>query len=257
MKPRQLKSEEIETFIKALDEKPQHTVSIHQLRNDLADAYIIGEPDNFQAAIVQWSMLPEFPLAFGDDAQAIWQILETISVWEQVQVSESVAPQLQPMIQEQLQKPIDQSRLLYFMHDGSSVSITHDEAVTIRLLTEDDFDVIRATPVDDRPMIRKTIVATLKYEKVAGAIVDEKLIGFSESRAADRHVELGVYVDEAWRKRGIASAMANLLIQHYQPTGLKIIWGTDEDNIASRKVAAKLGFQEISRRVFLIPQQEE
>jgi GNAT superfamily N-acetyltransferase len=251
-----LKTEELEIFIAALDEKPEHTVSIHQLRNDLAQAWVLGKPDDFQAAIVRWSGLPEYPLAFGEDATAIWHILRTLQNWEQIQISQTVAPQLSAVMQAELNTPIAQSNLLYFTQKAPLTIPPHDESVTIRILTESDIDIVKATPMDAQPLILKTLEATLRDEVVAGTIVDDRLIGFSESRAADKHVELGVHVDEDWRKRGIASAMAGLLIQHFQATNLKIIWATDEDNLASRRVAAKLGFQEFSRRVFLIPQQE-
>jgi ribosomal protein S18 acetylase RimI-like enzyme len=255
MIPHLLNIEEIEIFIGALDEKPEHTVSIHQLRNDLARAWIIGKPDNFRAAIVQWTMLLEEPIAFGDDAAATWQILKTLSGWDNVQVSQTIATSLRPLMQAELHSRIESYDDIYYMLQTPLTTIPMcAENVTVRLLNPSDIGMVKARSELAYPLVLKSIEATLCSAVVAGAIVDGKLVGFAESREANKHVELGVYVDEAWRKQGIASALAGLLIQHFQPQGLKIIWATGSHNNASQRVAEKLGFREVLRRVYLIPQ---
>lgn len=259
MKPHLLTSnQDIETFIAALDEKPEHTVSIHQLRNDLAKVWIIGKPDDFRAAVVQWTGLPEEPMAFGEDADAIWQILKTLEGWDVVEVSMSVARELSLLIHGELRCEIRHYEDVFYLLDSPLKTMpSYDTSVTIRLLNEADVEMVKARESTASPIILKSIEDTLRHAVVSGAIADNKLVGFAESRAADKHVELGVHVDEEWRKKGLATAMADLLIRHYQPQGLKIIWSTGDDNIASQRVAEKLGFREIFRRVYVIPRRDK
>jgi GNAT superfamily N-acetyltransferase len=253
----ELNPQELERFITALGEKPDHTVSIHQLRHNLAKVWLIGELEHFRAAVVQWTLLPEEPLAFGEDAGKIWEILQKLSGWDRIQVAATVARPLGQRMQTNLECPIHYQDNLYFLLDTPLTTIPpHDESVTLRFLTIADVEMVQNTSPHTYPIVLPTLEATLRHTVVVGAVVDKQLVGFAESREADKHVELGVYTDEKWRKRGLASGMAGMLVQHFQARGFKIVWATDADNLASRRVAQKLGFREVLRRVFVIPQQE-
>ncbi|MDQ7026433.1 MAG: GNAT family N-acetyltransferase [Anaerolineae bacterium] len=251
-------TEEINSFIAALDEKPEHTVSIHQLRNGVAKVWIIGKPDNFQAAVVQWLGLLEEPIAFGEDAAAIWKILKIVEGWDVFEVSMSVARELSLLVYGELRCEIRHYEDVFYLLDNPPKNMpSYDISITVRLLNEADVDMVKARESTATPIILKSIEDTLRHAVVAGAVLDGKLLGFAESRAADKYVELGVHVDEEWRKKGLATAMAGLLIRHYQTRDLKVTWSTGDDNIASQRVAEKLGFHEIFRRVYVIPRRDK
>jgi GNAT superfamily N-acetyltransferase len=55
-------------------------------------------------------------------------------------------------------------------------------------------------------------------------------------------VEIAVGTASAHRGRGLSPATANALVRHCLAHGLEPRWSTDFDNVASRRVAAKLGF---------------
>ena len=55
-------------------------------------------------------------------------------------------------------------------------------------------------------------------------------------------VEIAVGTAPAHRGRGLSPATANALVRHCLARGLEPRWSTDFDNVASRRVAAKLGF---------------
>ena len=55
-------------------------------------------------------------------------------------------------------------------------------------------------------------------------------------------VEIAVGTAASHRGRGLSPATANALVQHCVGHGMEPCWSTDFDNVASRRVAAKLGF---------------
>jgi predicted GNAT family acetyltransferase len=95
--------------------------------------------------------------------------------------------------------------------------------------------------------------ALLEEGVVAGAIVDGALVAIAHASAlTPRHADIGVATLDVWRGRGFASAAAALVAQQVQATGRTPVWSTGEDNVASQRVAEKLGFVEVGRRVYVI-----
>ena len=63
--------------------------------------------------------------------------------------------------------------------------------------------------------------------------------------------DIGVATDEPWRGMGFASSAASIVAHLIQERGRTPVWSAGEGNVASLRVAAKLGFMEVSRRVYL------
>ena len=51
----------------------------------------------------------------------------------------------------------------------------------------------------------------------------------------------------------VATAAAALVAERVQAHGRIPVWSCGGTNVASLRVAAKLGFREVSRRVYLLP----
>ena len=51
--------------------------------------------------------------------------------------------------------------------------------------------------------------------------------------------------------KGFASSAASIVVRRIQERGRTPVWSAGEGNAASLRVAAKLGFVEVSRRVYL------
>lgn len=58
----------------------------------------------------------------------------------------------------------------------------------------------------------------------------------------ERHEEIGVVTDPAHRGRGLSTACTAALVRDIRARGRRPSWTTSPDNIASRGVAARLGF---------------
>lgn len=94
--------------------------------------------------------------------------------------------------------------------------------------------------------------ALVREGVVAGAIVGNQLAAVAFTAGiGDRYADIGVVTHQDWRGRGLASACAAFVCREIQARGLTPVWGTSVENLASRRVADKLGFEEVSRRVYV------
>ena len=86
----------------------------------------------------------------------------------------------------------------------------------------------------------------------AGPVVDGNLVGLSQTNPGTaRYADIGVATRKEFRRRGFASAAASIVARRIQERGLVPVWSAGEDNDASLRIAARLGFVEVSRRVYL------
>jgi predicted GNAT family acetyltransferase len=88
---------------------------------------------------------------------------------------------------------------------------------------------------------------------VACAVILGRIIATALTTAfTDRYADVGIYTQEGHRCRGYATAAASLVASRIQQGGRVAVWGTGEHNVASHRVAEKLGFVETSRRRYVI-----
>ncbi|GAB3688849.1 hypothetical protein GCM10027589_56570 [Actinocorallia lasiicapitis] len=59
----------------------------------------------------------------------------------------------------------------------------------------------------------------------------------------EKYEDIGVVTEESHRARGLSAACATAVIKDVLARGHRPTWSTSPDNIASRRVAAKLGFR--------------
>ncbi len=64
---------------------------------------------------------------------------------------------------------------------------------------------------------------------------------------SDRYFDVSVDTLASARQLGLGTIVASQLIQHERGLGREPVWGADEDNAASLRLAAKLGFVECDR----------
>jgi len=67
-----------------------------------------------------------------------------------------------------------------------------------------------------------------------------------------RYVDIAVYAQENHRRHGFATAAASIVTRSVQSDGLVPVWSCGSHNLASLKLARKLGFVEVSRRTYVI-----
>ena len=102
--------------------------------------------------------------------------------------------------------------------------------------------------------MRGDVEIVLREGFVAGAVVDNRLVAVAHTNAVTaRYADIGVFTDQDYRNRGYSTASAAIVAKAIRETGRTPVWSCGEDNLASLKVAAKVGFTEVSRRTYVIP----
>jgi GNAT superfamily N-acetyltransferase len=200
---------------------------------------------------VQSDDLPDEPFAFGSNPHAVWQLLRRVDDWRVVNVGEELARPLGALMERDLGLPVRYYGDLYHTLTSPPPDYLHP---LVRPLSPGDAPLLEAAPRaiqgagfgDPETMLREGIVA--------GAIADGRLVGIAHVGAlTERYADVGVSTLEQYRGHGISTAAAALVCTAIQDTGRTPVWSCGEDNIPSRRVAEKLGFEFVERRVYVIP----
>ena len=235
----------------SLGDTPETVISVHKLRRGLCDAYITGEPSRFDGALLQSHELPEEPTAFGNDPEALWRLLRLIFGWTCVNVPAACAPALGERIEGDTGKPVRYYGDVYH-------SLTHPAArfedTAVRRLGVADLALLQAAPPELRGPGFGSVSDLLSDGFVAGAVVGGRLVAISYTSALTKlHADIAVATLEGTRERGFATTAASLVVQMVRESGRTPVWNAGEDNLASLRVARKLGFREVLRRAYVIP----
>ncbi|MGH2532831.1 MAG: GNAT family N-acetyltransferase, partial [Thermomicrobiales bacterium] len=173
--------------------------------------------------------------------------------WEAVNVARAVGPSLAELITAATGRPCGQFEEIYCVLDQPVAAWPHP---AVRRLTPADLPLMAAseTALGMEGWRFGSAAALLAEGFAAGAVVDEQLVAVAFTSArSDRHAEVGVVTLEPWRGRGLSTAAAALVCTDIQTAGQTPVWSTSEENAASRQVGVKLGFIEVSRRVYVNP----
>ncbi|CAN5517208.1 hypothetical protein BH09CHL1_BH09CHL1_00560 [soil metagenome] len=235
----------------SLPETPETMTGIHRLQRGIARAYISGTPEKPGVAVVQSRFLMEEPAAYGSDPKLIWEVLKQVPGWTAVNAEREVAPKLAALIEAETDKTCLLIEEIYYTLE-QPVTVFSDPVVR-RIGLEDLAMVEAATEPLEMPGWRYgSAEALLTDGLLAGAVIDGELvsIAFSASRTGTFD-EIGIKTREDHRGRGYSTAAASLIGAVMQANGQTVVWSTEFDNYASQRVAAKLGFQEVSRRIYV------
>ncbi|KAB2858097.1 MAG: GNAT family N-acetyltransferase [Anaerolineae bacterium] len=240
----------VATFLQALGDTPENVISAHLVRRGLGRAVWTGDPAHFQAAWVQSIHDPGEPCGYGEDAAALWALLQTLDGWKYPNVSLSVAEDLAHLMEHELGIPYRLYADVYHTLTRPAPIIPHPD--------------VRRLTLDDLPLLETSEVASwcgfggpaglLREGFAAATLVNGQIVGLAQTYAiTERHADVGIGILEPYRRRGYALAACSLVCQAVQAIGLTPVWSTGEDNHASLRLGQKLGFIETSHRVYLIP----
>ena len=237
-----------------LGDKPETVIGNHMLRRGLCRASVLGAPEQPRAAMLQSIVDPTEPTGFGDDPIDIWWLLRDLDGWTCVNVPHDAGPRLAAVIANETGRS---SRLLEDVYHILTEPAPKFPHPAVRLLTTDDLHLLNSAEADfGTPGWNWGITSTLLAEGfAAGGIVDDRLVGIAYTTAVSgRHADVGIATLATWRGPGMATACAALVCESVQATGRTPVWSTGENNLASLRVAGKLGFVEVHRRVYVIPE---
>ena len=241
------------TLADTLGETPETAKQAHLLRHGLADAYVIGLEPYFDGVIVQSHSLRHEPWCSGRDAAAVWALLRPLNDWGRLcmspDVSAELAYSLTSLIEDDTDLKVRHYGDVYHTASGRVRSLA---ATGVRLLNIHDVGLLSAFRRSHRGTGFATLEDLLTEGVAAGAVVEGRLVALAHTNAiTTRYGDISVSTQEAWRGLGFASASASIVARRVQDWGRTPVWSAGEGNAASLRVAAKLGFVEVSRRIFL------
>lgn len=234
----------------ALGDAPETVHSVHTLRRGTCRAYVAGDPARFDGAIVQSIDWPSEPTGFGSAPESLWDLLQSVAGWDCVLVDSECASELGEIIEDDTGLRVSYLDEVCYTLTRPAKPIHHE---SVRLLTLADLDLLASAPAVLRAGLWSSLHELLAEGIVACAVVSDRIVATALTTAySDRYADVGVYTRERFRCRGYATAAASLVAQEVQQGGRVPVWGAGEHNVASQRIAEKLGFVEVSRRRYVI-----
>lgn len=222
-------------------DEPQFTIAHHVLR--AGDGTVWAAPG---VLVVAWDHLPREVGVFGE-AEQVWEALKGIDGWDTALCAARADA-------EALASTIPRPTRLYddinYVFRGP---VPDEPSGDVRLLGSGDEHLLAAMPEimhlapDDwiEPLLRDgLVVASFADGTVASRAV---VVAFT-----DRYADIGIHTAEAHHGQGHATAASAALVRLVLACGLTPVWATGEDNIASQRLAARLGFEEIARLTYVV-----
>lgn len=249
---RRLDPSECEDLIAALGDTPETVIAVHQLRHGLCEAYVEAGPGRHDAVILRPSWPSDELTGFGTDVESLCQVLRGLHGWSCVCVEDSIAHRLGPILEAQLGRPVRYIMDFYHTLERPVLVVSHP---SVRYLTGQDLDLLISASPDIREVCLGfgTVERLLDAGIVAGTVVDGELAAVASTWAmSEKYADIAVVTAGVWRGRGLATACAGLIAAVIQRSGRVPVWSTGEDNLASLRVARKLGFEEVGRRTYVI-----
>lgn len=233
----------------ALGDTPETIFACQRLSRGLCPAYLTGEPARYVGAIVE--ALPGRLFAFGEDPLAMWRLLQSLRGWTSIVVAPQHAGDLGALIERETGRAVQYQEELVFTLPAPVVAIAHP---AVRLMTPSEVDVVVNGPGGSIGAAYGSAQALLAEGYAAGAVIDGALVARAHTSCqSPRFSDVAVATAEQWRGKGLASAAASLVCEHVQRSGRVPVWSTTHDNLASQRIARKLGFVFHATVIAIIP----
>jgi hypothetical protein len=230
----------------ALGDSPETVICHHLLVTGACNAWCVGDVRQPKAVVVQAHEFLAEPTVFGESVDDIARIIPHVRDWTTFNVPALHARGLErPIANAARTGAISTLEDVYHVLDGDIPDI--DRHPDVRLLTLDDAGLLEGMPALAGFGDRETIIAA--------AVVDAEIVSLAHTFAwSPRYVDIGVTTHEEWRNRGYATSAALLVAREIRTLGRTPVWSCGAHNELSLRIAARLGFRETSRRVYIIPQ---
>jgi hypothetical protein len=121
------------------------------------------------------------------------------------------------------------------------------------LLCVEHIPLIEQASESLKPEAFRTLKELLLKGCAAAVIKENRIVSLAFTSAlTEKYADIGVNTDENYRRKGYATACANLVCYHIQQSGKIPIWSCGESNIASNRTTKRLGFVKINERIYVI-----
>jgi len=249
---RQLVPQEMPILADALGDSPETVISWYLLWTGSCNAWCAGDLHEPSAIIVQAHLMPDELIAFGNSADDILAVLHHVhheQHWTSILVPTHLARELERPIADLVQTlSISTMDDIYHVLDADRAPI--DIPANVRLMTPADEALLGGADAFTSNEFGETVIAA--------AIEEGEIVSLAHTFAwSPDHADIGVMTHEDARGKGYATATAALVIDGVRKQGKVPVWSCGARNDASLRVAGKLGFREVGRKVYIIPQIKE
>lgn len=253
-RPPSTHAHELAAVAEYLGESPETVIPLHMLREGTCEVFCVGSPHDPEGVVIQSTEYPQEPIAFGG-AEAIASILSSMAGWTCLNVPVTLADTLRDDVRQAADAP--SIRALDDVYHILDIPAPEFPAPDVRLMTREDVDLFRSPSGEMDGADEAWLVGNLEHGHVAGAIRDGRVVSLAHTFAVSEvYADLGVRTAPEWRRQGLATAAASLVARAIQRDGRIPVWSCGGTNEASLAVAARLGFREVARRVYLVPDLE-
>lgn len=244
------------TVVEALGDTPETVIALQFLWEGTCEVLCVGDPADFEGIVIQAFDMPAEPMAFGTRAEAIGELVTHLTGWSSLNVPSDLADALVEPVAKAA--GVTNIRMLDDIYHVLPRSIDAEETGTFRRLTPADRGLVESAPADLIGDGAARVLTTIEHGHVAASIQDGALVALAYTFATSpKHADIGVVTHPDWRGQGRATAVTRLVARAIQDDGRIPVWSCGGTNIASLKTAARVGFEEVSRRVYLIPEPDE
>jgi RimJ/RimL family protein N-acetyltransferase len=147
-------------------------------------------------------------------------------------------------------EPVEHLGDLFYTLESTPTSLPHP---AVRLLDGRDVPLLRSYPPQVWGNSYRTFEELLEDGVVAGAIQDGRLVAVAlVSATSPRFADVGVHTLADFRRQGLSAAAASLVAEAVRSRGLVPIWSTGSNNLASQRVAEKVGFRRAGQGEYLV-----
>jgi hypothetical protein len=246
----------LEQVVEALGDTPETVIALEFLREGSCEVLCVGDPADLEGLVIQSQEMPTEPIAFGTSAEAIASLLPHLAGWSCINVPADLAGDLLEPVA--AVAGASGMRLLDDIYHELRAPVARTVSEGVRLLTSDDQHMIANAPPELVGDGLDRLIGTLHRGHVAGAIRGETLVALAYTFAtSDKHADIGVATHPDWQRQGLATDVAATVAMAIQADNRVPVWSCGGTNLASLRTAARLGFVEVSRRIYLIPEYEE
>ncbi len=240
-----LVADEMPRLAAALGDSPETVIAHYLLTTGACNAWCVDGIDGPIAAVVQAELMPAEPTAFGTSAEDIVQIIPHVEGWTSILVPAGLARSLErPIAVIAGTLAINTLEDVYHVLDGPVTNF--ERHPDVRLLTPDDAEIL-----GDLGPLSSTEAGEMI---IAAAVVEDQIVSLAHTFAwSPAHVDIGVTTHEDWRGQGYATSAAAIVSEEILKRGRTPVWSCGAHNEPSMHIAARLGFRETSRKIYIIP----
>jgi predicted GNAT family acetyltransferase len=242
-------SDDFDVLALWLGDAPGTTIPLHALRTRRCDVWLVGPARGPRAMVLLDDRTPGEPWVFGVDAESAVQLLAGVPQWKCVSVGTDFAHAVAAALARMSGREVARYGDLYFEQREAHPVVPHP---WVRAMTMADAPLLAAAERDVRPEKPEHAERLLREGVCVAAVTDGRIVAQTHSYyITPRHADIGAATTAAFRRQGLGTACGSLLCARLHAIGRIPIWSTGKDNLASQRVATKLGFQRVAERVYL------